>query len=336
MKLKLSLLLFLPILFLSCKNTNVEQAKEEWAIVLHGGAGGGWQFFENGQKAPREMSQERQQEYIVELNNALKVGADHLSKGGSALDAVEKVVIYLENCPLFNAGKGAVMTADGIHELDAAIMDGSNLEAGAIAGVRDVRNPILAARAVMEHSPHVLLIGEGASFFAKEQGLEIVENSYFTTDPRARQLREEKKESRQGEPMGTVGCVALDKNGNLAAATSTGGMSGKKWGRVGDVPIIGAGTYANNEEVAISGTGHGELWIRRVVAYDIYSLMHYGGMNLESAAKDVIWNKIDKMEGSGGGVICVDKSGNIAMEFDTALMYRAWAKSSGDTGAAIY
>lgn len=336
MRSKLSILLLISIVLCSCKNEPAVNDREEWAIVLHGGAGGGWQTLDNGQRVPREMSAERQEEYSRELNNALKEGTDLLSKGGSAMDAVQKVVIYLENCPLFNAGKGAVMTADGVHELDAAIMDGSNLEAGAIAGVKDVKNPILAARAVMEKSPHVLLIGEGASFFAKEQGLEIVENSYFTTDSRAKQLQQEKKESRPGSPMGTVGCVALDKNGNLAAATSTGGMSGKKWGRVGDVPIIGAGTYANNEEVAVSGTGHGELWIRRVVAYDIFSLMHYKGLSLEDAAKDVIWNKIDKMEGSGGGVICVDKDGNIAMEFDTALMYRAWAKASGDTGAAIY
>lgn len=335
MRSKLSILLLIPLLLVSCK-ISVTNDREDWAIVLHGGAGGGWQTSEDGTKVPREISQERQQEYITELNNAVQIGIDHLSSGGSAMDAVQKVVIYLENCPMFNAGKGAVMTADGVHELDAAIMDGSNLQAGAIAGVKDVKNPILAARAVMEHSPHVLLIGEGASYFAKEQGLEIVENSYFTTDSRAIQLKNEQKESRQGSPMGTVGCVALDKAGNLAAATSTGGMSGKKWGRVGDVPIIGAGTYANNEEVAVSGTGHGELWIRRVVAYDIYSMMHYKGLSLEKAAKDVIWNKIDKMDGSGGGVICVDKDGNIAMEFDTALMYRAWAKASGETGAAIY
>ncbi|HPQ56182.1 MAG TPA: isoaspartyl peptidase/L-asparaginase, partial [Bacteroidales bacterium] len=228
-----------------------------------------------------------------------------------------------------------VVTSDGIHELDAAVMDGSNLMAGAVAGVRDIKNPILAARHVMEDSPHVLLIGEGASSFAHSMGLPPVDNSYFSTPERLEQIRRIKMKKEEPDPKGTVGCVVLDSKGNLAAATSTGGMSGKRWGRVGDVPVIGAGTYANNATVAVSGTGHGELWIRRCVAFDISALMDYKGMTVKEAAREVILGKIDKMEGSGGGVICVDKNGNIAMEFNTGMMFRAWATASGQKGTAI-
>jgi len=180
-----------------------------------------------------------------------------------------------------------------------------------------------------------LLIGTGASTFAKEHGAEIVENNYFTTPARLEQVRRIMEQREEASPMGTVGCVALDMEGNLAAATSTGGMSGKMWGRVGDVPVIGAGTYANNETVAISGTGHGELWIRQVVAYQVSALMEYKGLSLQEAANEVIWNKIDKMEGSGGGIVCVDKDGNVALVFNTAVMYRAWAKSNGESGVGI-
>ncbi|NLO03934.1 MAG: isoaspartyl peptidase/L-asparaginase, partial [Bacteroidales bacterium] len=207
--------------------------------------------------------------------------------------------------------------------------------AGAVAGLKDIKNPILAARQVMEHSPHVLLIGEGASAFAAQMGLTVVENSYFSTPKRVEQWERLQKKLEEPNPGGTVGCVVLDKKGNLAAATSTGGMSGKRWGRVGDVPVIGAGTYANNRTVAVSGTGHGELWIRRCVAFDISALMDYKGMTVQDAAREVIFEKIDKMEGSGGGVICVDKDGNIAMEFNTGKMYRAWATASGQRGTAI-
>lgn len=332
---RFSIIFILPVLFL-ITGCGTNQNVQEWAIVLHGGAGGKVVRAEDGKQSVDTMSLEKQELYQKHLNEALQAGTDILKNGGTALDAVQAVVVYLEDCPLFNAGKGAVMTADYVHELDAAIMDGSNLKAGAIAGVKDIKNPIKAARAVMEHSPHVFLIGEGASFFAKEQGLEIVENSYFTTEAQKEKLEKLKAEKKQGYPMGTVGCVALDKNGNLAAATSTGGMGGKKWGRVGDVPVIGAGTYADNESVAVSGTGHGELWIRRVVGFDISALMKYKGMTVQDAAKEVIWNKIDKMEGSGGGVICLDKKGNIAMEFNTALMFRAWETASGEKGVGIY
>lgn len=304
--------------------------KPEWALVVHGGAGG-----DKG-KGGTQMPERYQQAYKDSLKQAIAIGSALLEKGGTALEAVQAVVMYMENCPLFNAGKGAVMNSECYHELDAAIMDGRDLNAGSVAGVRDVKNPILLAREVMENSPHVFLIGEGASSFAKQRGLEIVENSYFSTERSAAECEEIRTKQKQGKPLGTVGCVALDKNGDLAAATSTGGLSGKRWGRVGDVPIVGAGTYADNESVAVSGTGHGELWIRRVVGYDISALMKYKGLSVEEAAKEVIWNKIDKMDGDGGGVICISKNGDIAMEFDTQSMFRAYAKSNGETDALIY
>jgi len=310
-------------MLISCKQ-QVQPEREEWAIVLHGGAGGS-----------HAMSTEDEAAYCIFLNEALEQGKTILASGGSALDAVQATVIYLEDCPLFNAGKGAVMTSDGRHELDASIMDGRDLSAGAVAGVTDIKNPIKAARLVMEKTPHVLLIGEGASFFAREQGLEIVPNSYFTTESSKVELERALAEKRTGAPIGTVGCVALDREGNIAAATSTGGMTGKKWGRVGDVPIIGASTIADNNFVGVSSTGHGELWIRRSVAHDIYALMDYKGLSLKDAVHEVIWNKIDKMEGSGGGVICIDRFGNIVMDFNTHIMYRAWAKASGESGAAV-
>lgn len=298
---------------------------KKWAIALHGGAGG----------APSSMTTERKAEYEKHLLEAIKIGEQLLAEGITSLEAVEKVVMYLENCPLFNAGKGAVKTIDGTHELDAAIMDGSNLMAGAVAGLKDIKNPIMAARLVKDSTSHVLLIGEGASSFAKTMGLEVVENSYFSTRQREEQFNRIRENKEQTDPRGTVGCVALDIYGNLAAATSTGGMSGKKWGRVGDVPIIGAGTYANNNTAAISGTGHGEFWIRRVVAFDICALMEYKGMSLEAAANEVIFNKIDPMGGSGGGIIAVDKKGNISFVFNTGLMHRAWSKSDGEYGVGV-
>jgi len=285
--------------------------------VLHGGAGAG-----------KNMRPEVREKYLDLLDQALQTGIQMLEEGASAIDVATRVVVWLEDCPDFNAGKGAVINAEGIHELDAAVMDGKDLKAGAVAGVRDIKNPILAARHVMEDTPHVLLIGEGASAFAASVGLTIVPNSYFSTPERLEQIRRIREKKENPDPKGTVGCVVLDNNGNLAAATSTGGMSGKRWGRVGDVPVIGAGTYANNNTVAVSGTGHGELWIRRCVAFDISALMDYKGYSVEEAAREVIFNKIDKMEGSGGGVICVDKNGRIAMEFNTDIMYRAWATAS--------
>lgn len=288
-------------------------AQEKWAIAIHGGAG----------SAPENISKERIAVYEGELQKALDIGKEMLQNGSTSLDAVQAVVVFLEDNPLFNAGKGAVVNSEGIHELDAAIMDGSNLKAGAVAGVRDIKNPVKAARLVMDSTAHVLLIGEGASAFASQMGLDIVPNDYFDGD------------LKQSSDKGTVGCVALDRYGNVAAATSTGGMRGKKWGRVGDVPVIGAGTYANNSTAAISCTGHGEYWIRRVVAHDICALMEYKGLSLEEAANEVIFKKISPMGGAGGGIIAVDKNGNISLVFNTGLMHRAWAKSSGEQGVAV-
>lgn len=319
-----NLLLLVPILLLFACSTPPSQPTEmEWAIVVHGGAGS------------LVKNEEMKTQYETHLLEAIQLGSDMLQDGASALDVAEAVVVYMEDCPLFNAGKGAVKTLEGIHELDAAIMDGSNLKAGAIAGVKDIKNPIQCARLVMDSTEHVFLIGEGASFFAQSQGLEMVDNAYFNTEQREEQLERIKNEEEDANPRGTVGCAVKDKQGNLAAATSTGGMSGKKWGRVGDVPVIGAGTYANNNTAAISGTGHGEYWIRRVVAYDISALMEYKDMSLQEASEEVIFNKIDPMGGGGGGIIAVDKLGNISMVFNTDLMHRAWAKSDGEYGVGL-
>ena len=320
----IALLIIFTMMSLSFSGCRQTEPREEWAIVIHGGAG-----------SARSMAPEVRDNYLELLDQALAVGTEMLINGAEALDVATQVVVWMEDCPAFNAGKGAVVTSDGIHELDAAVMDGSNLMAGAVAGVRDIKNPILAARHVMEDSPHVLLIGEGASSFAHSMGLPLVENDYFSTPERLEQIRRIKLKKEEPDPKGTVGCVVLDSKGNLAAATSTGGMSGKRWGRVGDVPVIGAGTYANNATVAVSGTGHGELWIRRCVAFDISALIDYKEMTVKEAEREVILGKIDKMEGSGGGVICVDKDGNIAMEFNTDIMFRAWATASGQNGTAI-
>lgn len=315
--------ILLSLLVISCMESKYQEV--EWAIVIHGGAG----------SSSGNMSDQKKIEYESSLLEATDLGSKMLAQGATALDVAEAVVVYMEDCPLFNAGKGAVKTIEGTHELDAAIMDGSNLKAGAIAGVKEIKNPIKAARLVMDSSAHVFLIGEGASFFAKLKGLEMVDNSYFSTERRDKQLKRVVEGREKSDPRGTVGCVVKDKWGNLAAATSTGGMSGKKWGRVGDVPVIGAGTYANNSTAAISGTGHGEYWIRRVVAFDISALMEYKGLSLQEAAQEVIFKKIEPMDGSGGGVIAVDKEGNISMEFNTDLMHRAWAKSTGEYGVGI-
>ena len=296
--------------------------KQEWAIVIHGGAGG---------ITKENLTPELDKEYRASLQVALTAGKKILSEGGSALDAVEQTIRTMEDNPLFNAGKGAVFTHEGRNELDAAIMDGSNLGAGAVAGVTDIKNPISAARKVMINSPHVMLSGAGASQFAKEQGLEIVPPSYFYTQKRFNELQELLKK----EKFGTVGCCALDKNGNLAAGTSTGGMANKRYNRIGDSPIIGAGTYANNSTCAVSGTGHGEYFIRWTVAHDISALMEYKGLNLKEASELVVNDKLVKAGGSGG-VICVDKSGNISMPFNSSGMFRGFATADGKEGIYIY
>jgi beta-aspartyl-peptidase (threonine type) len=294
----------------------------EYALVLHGGAGS--MNFES-------MPPDRQQLYTMALDSALQIGLDILEAGGSSLDAVEWVIRYLEDHPLFNAGRGAVFTSEGKNELDASIMTGWDLNAGAVAGVTDVRNPITAARAVMEQSPHVLLAGEGASRFAASVGVELVDPSYFFTESRYRAL----ERAREREEHGTVGCVALDREGNLCAGTSTGGMTNKKHGRIGDSPIIGAGTYANNRTCGVSGTGHGEYFIRWEVAYDISALMEYRGMGVEEAAREVIGKKLAEAGGEGG-VICLDRFGRAAMVTNTTGMFRAYGNSDGERIVAIF
>jgi len=296
--------------------------RQEWAIVIHGGA---------GVITREKMTPELDKEYRASLSLALNTGRKILIEGGTALEAVEATIRVMEDNPLFNAGKGAVFTHDGRNELDAAIMDGSNLAAGSVAGVTDIKNPITAARYVMTKSEHVMLAGAGASQFAKEQGLEIVPPSYFYTDRRFNELQEILKK----EKKGTVGCCALDKKGNLAAGTSTGGMTNKKYNRIGDAPIIGAGTYANNSTCAVSATGHGEYFIRWTVAHDISALMEYKGLSLKDASELVVNDKLVKAGGSGG-VICVDKAGNISMPFNSEGMFRGFATADGKEGVYIY
>jgi beta-aspartyl-peptidase (threonine type) len=323
--------LIFGIILSACKNekkntdqqtVNTSIAKQDWAIVIHGGA---------GVITRDKMTPELDREYRDALSEAMNTGRKILSGGGTALEAVEKTINIMEDNPLFNAGKGAVFTHEGKNELDAAIMDGSNLAAGSVACVTDIKNPITAARYVMTKSPHVMLTGAGASQFAKEQGLEIVPPSYFYTEKRYNELQEILKK----EKNGTVGCCALDKNGNLAAGTSTGGMSNKRYNRVGDTPVIGAGTYANNSTCAVSATGHGEYFIRWTVAHDISALMEYKGFSLKEASDLVVNEKLVKAGGSGG-VICVDKYGNISMPFNSEGMFRGFATADGKEGIFIY
>lgn len=327
MKKIFSFLVF-AILFVGCSNrSNKPQIKLEWSIALHGGA---------GNILPEDYTKEQQEAYIHELNCALEIGKKILSDGGTSLDAVEHVIRYLEDCPLFNAGKGAVFSHDGKNELDAAIMNGNGLRAGAVAGVGDIKNPISAARLVMDKSEHVFMVGKGASLFAKSQGVEIVDSSYFFTEKSWKSLQKAlEKENQKDKKMGTVGCVALDKSGNLAAGTSTGGMTNKKYGRVGDVPIIGAGTYANNNTCAVSATGHGEYFIRYTVSHDISTLMEYKGLSLKDAANRVINDKLEKAGGKGG-IIAVDKFGNLMLTMNTTGMFRAFANSKGEQEISIF
>ena len=320
---KTSLILLLSVfLATACKNTKPKQPNT-WAIALHGGA---------GSMSPENYTDEQIANYETELSAALNLGKTILENGGTSLDAVEQVVRYLEDCPLFNAGKGAVFTHDGKNELDAAIMEGKELKAGAVAGIGDIKNPISAARMVMEKSPHVLMVGKGASFFASQNGVEVVDSTYFYTDKSWQSLQRILEKDKK---MGTVGCVALDKEGNLAAATSTGGMTNKQYGRVGDVPIIGAGTYANNSTCAVSATGHGEFFIRFTVAHDISALMEYKGLNLNEAVNLVVQNKLVAAGGSGG-VIAVDRNGEVSLSFNTSGMFRAYANESSENIVAIF
>ncbi len=302
-------------------------------LVIHAGAGS---ITKGG------LSLEEEKDRINVLENALNTGYAILEKGGSSLEAIEQTIRLLEDSPYTNAGKGSVFTNDGKNELDASIMDGRDLNAGAVAGVKTIKNPISAAIKVMNNSPHVLLSREGAEYFAKEQGLEIVDPKYFYTQKNwdyLQHLLNKKKtgfiEENVDYKYGTVGAVALDKQGNIAAGTSTGGMTNKRFGRIGDSPIIGAGTYANNKTCGVSSTGHGEYFIRNVVAYDISAMMEYGGKSLKEAANFII-NKKLKSKGGVGGVIAVDKNGNIAMPFNTNGMYRGYIKEKDKPITFIY
>lgn len=299
-------------------------AQEKWAIAIHGGA---------GNIVPEQLGADSLV-YKAALDSALSIGAAILSKGGTSLDAVEQVVVYLENNPHFNAGKGAVFTSAGKNELDACIMDGKTLESGAVAGVGDIKNPIVAARTVMEKSGAVLMSGAGASNFARANGVEMVDSSYFFTE-RSWQSYLKAKQVPPTEKHGTVGCVALDKNGNLAAATSTGGMTMKLPGRIGDSPIVGAGTYASNSSCAISCTGHGEFFIRYTVARSIAALVEYRDWDLKDAVSEMIWKTL-KPIGGDGGVIAIDKKGNIVTDFNTPGMFRGFENSEGKKMVGLF
>jgi len=327
-------------------NTCFSQAdnSKKFVLVIHGGA---------GTILKSQMTPEKEKAYQQGLNDALQKGYEVLSKGGTALDAVEATIEVMEDNPLFNAGKGAVFTHEGKNEMDAAIMDGKTLKAGAVAGVTNIKNPITAARAVMDKSGHVMMAGKGAEQFAAQQGCTIVDPSYFFTEDRWKALQKAKADDslkpferdtsksflKQSEnkdyKYGTVGCVALDVYGNLAAGTSTGGMTNKKFGRIGDSPIIGAGTYANNSTCAISCTGYGEYFIRLVMAKSVSDRMELGHETLQQAANEMIMHKLGDL-GGDGGLIAVDKNGNISMPFNTTGMYRGYMTSDGKKEIKIY
>lgn len=345
-------LFFVIMLVLSCENSekstsetmnlseNSSTKAENFGIVIHGGA---------GTILKEHMNDSLENAYREILTEAVSIGHEILKNGGTSLEAVTHTINVLEDSPLFNAGKGAVFTHEGRNELDASIMDGSTLNAGAVAGLRHIKNPINLARDVMQKSEHVMLFGSGAEEFAKSLGYEMMDTSYFYTENRYKSLQRildkekaqnQKKVSAEvplvkNSKFGTVGCAALDKHGNLAAGTSTGGMTNKRWNRIGDSPIIGAGTYANNKTCAVSSTGWGEYFIRSVAAYDISALMEYKGMTLQEAASEVIQKKVPAL-GGDGGIVAIDKDGNVAMEFNTAGMYRATMNAEGELVIKMY
>lgn len=312
----------------------------KFSLAIHGGA---------GTIVKEDMTPELEEAYRQALNEALEAGYAVLENGGTAINAVKAAVVTMEDNALFNAGKGAVFTKKGINELDAAIMDGSTLNAGAVAGVRNVRNPVELAEEVMLHSGHVFLSGKGANDFAIKQGIKLEPDEYFFSQYRYDQWREirdsdlyqldHKADKLVGlmkdKKFGTVGAVACDSEGNLAAATSTGGMTNKRFGRIGDTPIIGSGTYANNKTCAISCTGHGEIFIKAVAAYDVSCLMEYKNLTLEEACNEVVLKKLVAMQGDGG-LIGVDAKGNVALIFNSAGMYRGFKNSEGEKEIAIY
>ncbi|HZH55420.1 MAG TPA: isoaspartyl peptidase/L-asparaginase [Sphingobacteriaceae bacterium] len=341
-----SAMLFTSIALVSCNDaeqsaaTDSEQSGPKYVMVIHGGA---------GTISQSSMTPEREQAYHEGLTTALENGYQAISEGKSALDAVEAAILVLEDNPLFNAGKGAVFTHEGKNELDASIMDGRDRNAGAVAGLTRIKNPILAARMVMEESEHVMMVGHGAELFVTSLGMDTVEPSYFFTERRWDALQraikaeevdkaafnqQEYDQHPDDRKFGTVGAVALDQNGNLAAGTSTGGMTNKRYGRVGDAPIIGAGTYANNETVGVSSTGWGEYYIRSVAAYRVSALMELKGLSVVEASKQVI-QEIEDL-GGNGGLISLDKNGQVAMEFNTSGMYRGTVDEDGNISIHIF
>ena len=346
---KITFLVLLLSLIISCKSEindsskNHQKKVNDFAIIIHGGA---------GTILKKNITPEKEAIYQEKLSEAIKIGYTILKNGGTSQEAVVKTIQVMEESPLFNAGKGAVFTHEETNELDASFMDGNTLNAGAVAGVTNVKSPIELAIKVMTDSDHVMLSGKGASIFAKEKGLEIVDPSYFYTEKRFKSLQRIKNRNKteldhedkkaafydadiKNAKFGTVGCVALDKKGNIAAGTSTGGMTNKRWGRIGDAPIIGSGTYANNLTCGVSSTGWGEYFIRSQVAYDISAQMEYQKKSLKEATTDVIQNKLTKLGGTGG-VVALDKNGNMSFEFNTAGMYRASMNDKGDLIVKIY
>ena len=361
----LSVLVTAASLGVMAGEAQAQEARAEWAIAVHGGA---------GTARPEDVGSDRERQFREKLTEALSAGGEILAAGGSALDAVETAIRIMEDSPLFNAGKGAVFTHDGSNELDASIMDGATLEAGAVASVQHVKNPITLSRRVMDSSPHVLMAGAGAEEFALEQGIELVPKSYFFTESRWRSLQraleaEQSAEARGGaephaaaaagqratagelgaagtvgvlreqphigERLGTVGVVALDKNGDLAAGTSTGGRTNKRYGRIGDSPIVGAGTYADNDACAVSGTGHGEFFITNAVAYDICARVRYLDETIQDAADYVVMGVLVE-QSADGGVIAMDPDGKVAMPFNTSAMLRGYLRAGAEPEVAIF
>lgn len=330
----LLLLLFLTAFW------QIQAQQRNYALVIHGGA---------GTILKEQMTSEKEKAYTLALTKALQTGDSVLAKGGTAIEAVVAAIKIMEDCPLFNAGKGAVFTNEGKNELDASIMDGSNLKAGAVAGVTTIKNPITAALAVMNKSEHVMMAGKGAEKFAAQNGCTIVNPSYFFTKERWDALQKAKKKdavkmdstnaikdpANKDFKYGTVGCAALDKYGNIASGTSTGGMTNKKFGRIGDAPIIGSGTYADNNTCAISCTGWGEYFIRLSMAKAVSDRIEIAGMSLNEAAKEMIQEKLPKL-GGDGGLIGIDKKGNITMQFCTPGMYRGYINMKGELVIKIY
>jgi beta-aspartyl-peptidase (threonine type) len=314
----------LTLIFWSCSRQSALQV--EFGMVVHGGA---------GTILRENMTPELEEAYRAKLAEALQAGYAILQSGGKALDAVETAIIVMEDSPLFNAGKGAVFNSEGNNELDASLMDGETLQAGAVAGVRRVKNPIRLARIVMDNSPHVLMAGAGAEQFGTEQGIEFVSEDYFYTQQRWDQLQKAIEKEKAAGEHGTVGAVALDRNGSLAAGTSTGGMTNKRFGRIGDSPIIAAGTYADNRTCAVSCTGHGEYFIRLAIAHDVSALMDYQGLPIAEASNRVITEKLGQLGGTGG-LIAIDKNGNIATPFNTSGMYRGYIDELGTVVTQIF